>query len=71
MYIYIYKTKTDAQTQNINLCLPNGKGKGERRNYEYGINRQKILYMKWKSHKDQLSRTGNYIQYLVIIYNGK
>ena len=40
-------------------------------NWGYGINRDKLLYMIYVNNKDLLYRTGNYIQYLVIIYNGK
>ena len=47
------------------------KGKeGEKINQEYGINRYKLLYIKQISNKDLLYSTGNYIQYLVINYNG-
>ena len=42
------------------------KGVGE----EYGIKRYKLLYIKQRSNKDLLYSTGNYIQYLVITYNG-
>jgi len=49
--------------------------KGESRvggiNWGYGINRDKLLYMIYINNKDLLYSTGNYIQYLVIIYNGK
>ena len=39
-------------------------------NLEFGINRYTILYIK-EINKDLLFNTGNYIQYLVITYNGK
>ena len=47
-----------------------GKG-GEGINQEFGINRYTPLGIKWVNNKDLLYSTGNYIQYLVIIYNGK
>ena len=40
-------------------------------NSEFGINRYTQIYIKQISNKDLLYNTGNYIQYLVITYNGK
>ena len=40
-------------------------------NQEFGINRYKLLYIKQINNKDLLYSTGNYVQYLVMIYNGK
>ena len=40
-------------------------------NQEYGIIRYKLPCRKQISNKDLLYSTGNYIQYLVITYNGK
>ena len=42
-----------------------------KRDKEYGINRYTLLYVKEISNKDLLYSTKNYIQYFVIIYNGK
>ena len=39
--------------------------------YEYGTNRYTLLHIKQISNRDLLYSTGNDIQYLVIIYNGK
>ena len=61
----IYRTEIDSQTQKTNLWLPKGKREGE--NSEF--NRYTPLYI--KSAKVLLQSTGNYIQYLVIIYKGK
>ena len=46
--------------------------KGEKKgvNQEFGINICTLPYIK-QVNKDQLYRTGNYIQYHVIAYNGK
>ena len=63
-----YKTETDAQTQKTNLWLPKGKG-GDK--LEHGINKCTLPYIKQINNKDLLQSTGNYIQYLVINYNGK
>ena len=59
----IYKTETDSQTQKTNSWLPKGKGVG--RDKQIHITIYKI------NNKDWLYSTGNYIQYLVITYNGK
>ena len=40
-------------------------------NEEFGINRYTLLYIKWIKNEDLLYSTGNYIQYLIITYNGK
>ena len=48
--------------------------KGERAggiNWELGINRYTLLHMKQIHNKDLLYNTRDYIQYLVITYNGK
>ena len=64
-----YKTETDSQTQKTNLWLPKGKdGEGQIR--DMAFNRYKLLYIKQISNKDLLYNTGNYIQYVVITYNG-
>ena len=38
---------------------------------EFGINRYTLPYIKQINNKDLLYSTGNYIQYLLITYNGK
>ena len=47
-----------------------GKGGGGV-NQEYEVNGYKLLYLKQISNKNLLYSTENYIQYLVITYNGK
>ena len=44
---------------------------GEGINWEYGINRCTLPYIKQINNKVLLYSTGNYIRYLVISYNGK
>ena len=39
--------------------------------WEFGINKFKLLYIEWVSHKVLLYSTGNYILYHVINHNGK
>ena len=71
----IYKTEIDSRIHKTNLWLPKGKGRSERGagviNKEFGINRYTLLYIKQINNKDLLHSTGNYIQYLIINYNGK
>ena len=47
------------------------RGKGGGINWQYGINRCTLPYIKQINKKDLWYSTGNYIQYLVITYNGK
>ena len=39
--------------------------------WDFGVNRCKLLYIEWISNKVLLYSTGNYIQYPVINHNGK
>ena len=39
--------------------------------WEYGISRCKLLYIKWINNRVLLYSTGNYIQYPVINHNGR
>ena len=61
-----YTKQTYSQIQKANLESP----KGDRTDQEYEINRYKPLYIKQISNKDLVYRMGNYIQHLIIIYNG-
>ena len=54
--------KIDPQTQKINLWLPKGKEGWVGVNYEFGIVRYELLYIKQTGS----SGTGKYIQYPVI-----
>ena len=47
-----------------------GKGGGGRMDWEHGISRCKLLYIRW-INKVLLYSTGKYIQYPVINHNGK
>ena len=40
-------------------------------NQELGMNTHTLLYIKLITNQDLVYSTGNYIQYLVITYNGK
>ena len=39
--------------------------------WEFGVNRFKLVYMGWINNKVLLYSTGNYIQYPVINHSGK
>ena len=66
----IYKIKADSQTQKTNLWFPKGKW-GEGTNQEYELNRYTLLHINQFENKDLLYSTQNYIQQLIVTYNGK
>ena len=69
---FIHEIETDSQTDTESkLKVTKGEKDSGRMNQEYWINRHKGLYRKQISNKVLLYNTGNYIQYLVINYNGK
>ena len=47
------------------------EGIGRGKDWEFGISRCKLLYIEWINNKVLLYSTGNYIQDLVVTYNGK
>ena len=53
------------------LVLAKGEGFGRGLDWEFGVNRCKLLYRKWINNNVLLHSTGNYIQYPVINHNGK
>ena len=61
--------KTEKQTHMYKKQLPKGKVVGGI-NQEFWISRYELLYIKLIK-KDLLYRTGNYIWYVAITYNGK
>ena len=44
---------------------------GGRKEWEFGISRDKLLYIGWKNNKVILYSTGTYIQHSVTNHNGK
>ena len=65
----ICKTETESQMYKTNLWLPKRRRKQGGTNQGYGINRYKLLCIKYISNKDTLYGTGNYTHYLVLTYN--
>ena len=51
-------------------CQGVGEGRG-RMEWEFGISRCKLLYIRWINNKVLVYSTGNYIQYPVINHNRK
>ena len=51
--------------------LAKGKGCERGLDWEFGINKCKLIYIEWINNKVLLYSTGNYIQYPVISHNGK
>ena len=51
-------------------CQGGGAGGGEM-DWECGMSRCKLVYIKWINNKVLLCSTGNYTQYSVINHNGK
>ena len=67
----IYKTETDSQAKRTDLWLLRRRDRGGGRDWEFGISRCKLLYIRWINNRVLLYSTGNYIQYPVISHNGK
>ena len=67
---YYQEKKIKHRHKKTNLWLPKGKGQGRDK---LGVWNQQIHSTIYKKDKQQgpTYSTGNYIQYLVIIYNGK
>ena len=68
--VSIYQRETDSQTQKTNSWLVKGKVDRIDKLGVWDQQLYKLLYIK-VSNKDLLYDTGNYIQYLIIISNGK
>ena len=71
MYVCMYIYETDPQTQRTEWWLLSRVGSGGGVDWEFGINKCKLLYTNWINNKALLCSTGNYIQYPVINHNGK
>ena len=59
------------QTHRHREQICQGEGGGEGMDWEFGVNRCKLVYTEWISNKVLLYSTGNYIQYPMINHNGK
>ena len=63
-------TKQTHRHKNKLMIYQRKKG-GEGINWEFRINRYTLLYLEQINSKDLVHITGNYLQYLIISYNGK
>ena len=55
---HIYETKTDTDMEN-SLVAAKGEGRKERRDWEFGVSRDKLLYIGWIDNKFLLYSTGS------------
>ena len=55
---HIYETKTDTDMEN-RLVAAKGEGRKERRDWEFGVSRDKLLYIGWIDNKFLLYSTGS------------
>ena len=53
------------------MLLPRGKKGRTGKDWEFGISREKLLYLGWISNKVLLYSTGNYVQYSGTNHNRK
>ena len=58
-----------TQTEQIDACQ--GQGAGEGMNWEFGVNRCKLIYTEWTNNNALLHNIGKYIQSPMINCNGK
>ena len=49
-----YETETDSQTQRTDLWLTRGRKDGGGMDWEFGIRRRQLLYIKWITTLDNL-----------------
>ena len=61
----------DRETAIENRLVVAKGGSGGEKDWEFWINRCKLLYIGWINNKVLLYSTENYIQYPVINHNGK
>ena len=53
------------------MWLVRGREGRRGRGWEFGVSRDKLLYVGWIDNKFLLYSTGNYVQYPVTNHNGK
>ena len=69
----IYRTKTDSQTHRHRKQTCGCQGAEGRRwiDWEFGVNRCKLLYLEWIDNEVLQYSTGKYIQSLVVEHDGR
>ena len=68
MNISTEKRQTHGHGEKTCGCQEGGGGSG--RDREFGVSRCKLLHLEWISKEVLLHSTGNYIQSLVMEYDG-
>ena len=66
----IYRTETDPHTWRTDLCLQRGE-EGCGMDWEFGVGGCKLLHLEWIKNKVLLYSIWNYIQSIVIEYDGR
>ena len=66
----IYKTEVDLQTERSDLWLPEGGGGGSEMDWEFRVDKCKLLYLEW-INKVLVYGTVSYIRFPGINHNGK
>ena len=58
------ETETDSQATDV--WLPAGRRGGRRMDWEFGVDKCKLLPLEWINNKVPMYSTGNYIQHPVL-----
>ena len=64
-------TKQKQTHKHARLEVAKGKGGGSGMDWEFGVNRCKLLHLEWTSNKVLLHSTGNYSQSSGIDHDGR
>ena len=65
----LHMNRNRITTEQTGGCQ--GRGAGGGMDWEAGVSRCKLLYIRWINNKFLLYSTENYIQYPMINYNGE
>lgn len=67
----IYRIEIDSQTGRTRLVVIKGVGQGSGMDWEFGVDRYKLLHLEWINDKVLLSSRGNYFQSLGTEHDGR
>ena len=71
MILSIEKNQTHGRGERTCGCQGGGRGGGSGMDWEFGVNRYKLLHLEWISNEVLLYSIGNYIQSLVMECDGR
>ena len=71
MILSIEKNQTHGHGERTCSCQGGGGGGGSGMDWEFGVNRYKLLHLEWISNEVLLYSIGNYIQSLVMECDGR